>query len=52
MGIAPSGRLITLTETAILRIANGKVVGHWVESDRQDLMEHLGAAPGSAKATS
>ena len=44
-GIAPTGRQITITETLILRLANGKVVEMWEDFDQLGLLRQLGALP-------
>jgi steroid delta-isomerase-like uncharacterized protein len=43
MGIAPTGKQVTLTGISILRIAGGKIVEEWTESDNLGFMEQLGA---------
>ena len=49
MGIAPTGRQATWTETHVGRYENGKLVEHWGDSDDLGLLQQLGAvpAPGS-----
>jgi predicted ester cyclase len=46
MGIAPTGKQVTLTGIHILRIAGGKIVEEWGESDNLGFMEQLGAKLG------
>ena len=42
MGIPPTGKQITVTGTSIMRVANGKILEEWVNSD---LMQQLGVVP-------
>lgn len=51
MGIAPTGREITMTDITILRIVDGKVVERWSEADSLGLLHQLGATalPGRAE---
>ena len=42
-GIAPTGRRGTTTGIHIFRIADGKIVEHWGNSDDLGLMQQLGA---------
>jgi len=50
MGVAPTGKQVTFTEMAILRVRAGKVVESWYESDMLGLMQQLGAIPAPATA--
>ena len=45
MGIAPTGKQVTITGTDIMRIANGKILEEWIIND---LMQQLGvpSTPG------
>ena len=45
MGVAPTGKRITMTGIVISRIADGKVVEGWGEADLYGLMQQLGAIP-------
>jgi steroid delta-isomerase-like uncharacterized protein len=45
LGIPPTGRRITVTATDIIRIADGKMVEHWGNSDQLGLLQQLGAIP-------
>ncbi len=45
MGIAATGKKITMTETHIVRIANGKAVDHWGNGDELGMMQQLGVIP-------
>ncbi len=43
-GIAPTGKEVTWTEMAILRIGDGKILATWFDSDIAGLMQQLGVA--------
>lgn len=45
MGIAPTGKQITMTGICILRIADGKIAEEWGEMDMLGMMQQLGAVP-------
>jgi steroid delta-isomerase-like uncharacterized protein len=45
MGIAPTGKRITITGISIHRIASGKIVEEWQEWDSLGLMQQLGVVP-------
>lgn len=45
MGIAPTGKRITITGISIHRIASGKIVEEWQEWDSLGLMQQLGIVP-------
>ena len=49
MGIAPTGRSVTVSWIGIYRVAGGKIVEEWISSDNLGLLRQLGAmpAPGS-----
>ena len=42
MGIAPTGRTITMNEQHWVRVANGKIVEHWGVEDNLGMMQQLG----------
>ncbi len=42
MGVPPSGRHATWTETVTLRIADGRIVESWYDADMLGLMQQLG----------
>ena len=46
MGVPPSGNSVTFGVIDILRIANGKIVDHWGQTDSLGLMQQIGAFPG------
>ena len=45
MGIAPTGKQITIRVIEIVRIAGGKMVEHWNVVDSLGMMRQLGAVP-------
>ena len=45
LGIAPTGREVTWSETHVGRYENGKLVEHWGNSDDLGIMQQLGAVP-------
>lgn len=45
MGIPPTGKQVTVTETHIDRIANGKIIEHTFDWDQMGLMQQLGVIP-------
>lgn len=45
MGIAPTGKQVTLTGIGIVRIAGGKIVEEWGEMDNLGMMQQLGVIP-------
>lgn len=45
MGIAPTGRSVTMSGIDIVRIANGKISEFWYAEQMLELMQQLGAAP-------
>ena len=45
MGIPPTGRSVTWSFVDIYRIGDGKIVEHWIETDRMSLMQQLGLVP-------
>jgi steroid delta-isomerase-like uncharacterized protein len=45
MGMAPTGKQVTVTEIEIFRIANGKSVENWTNSDDLGLLQQLGVVP-------
>jgi len=46
MGIAPTGKQVTITGISILRIVGGKIVEEWGEMDNLGMMQQLEAEPG------
>jgi predicted ester cyclase len=47
MGIPPTGKTVSLTVLLIYRLADGKIVDHWMSVDRLELLEQLGVAPAT-----
>ena len=45
MGISPTGKQVKFTEIHIVRIANGKAIEHWGNSDDMGMMQQLGVIP-------
>lgn len=45
MGIAPTGKDVSIPISLIYRIAGGMIVEHWMLADQLGLMQQLGAAP-------
>jgi predicted ester cyclase len=51
MGIPATGKQVTVTEMAIFRFVDGKVVERWSEVDRLGMLQQLGVefVPPSTK---
>jgi steroid delta-isomerase-like uncharacterized protein len=45
LGIPATGKRVTWSFIDIWRIANGKIVEHWVEADMMGMMQQLGLVP-------
>ncbi len=45
LGVPPTGKHTTVTESAISRIVGGKIAEHWSETDMLGLLQQLGAVP-------
>jgi ketosteroid isomerase-like protein len=45
MGIAPTGKQVTVTGHAIYRIANGKIEEDWITGDTLGVLQQLGVIP-------
>lgn len=45
MGAPPTGKRVKWSFIDIHRIADGKIVEHWVETDQMGLMQQLGLVP-------
>jgi predicted ester cyclase len=45
LGIPPTGKHAKWSFIDIYRIADGKIVEHWVETDQMSLMQQLGLVP-------
>ena len=50
IGIAPTGKQVTVTGISIQRIANGKIMEEWSTYDMLGMLQQLGVAhmPGQA----
>jgi steroid delta-isomerase-like uncharacterized protein len=51
MGIAPTGKPVTVTGISVVRVTGGKVAEHWVTWDALGMMQQLGAIPPLGQAT-
>jgi predicted ester cyclase len=45
MGMPPTGKQVTWTETHIFLVAGGKLVEHWTNLDQVSMLQHLGVLP-------
>ncbi len=45
LGVPPTGKHTTVTESALSRIVGGKIAEHWSETDMLGLLQQLGAVP-------
>jgi len=45
MGIAPTGKQVTMTGMSIIHIVGGKIVEEWTEMDMLGMMQQLGVLP-------
>jgi predicted ester cyclase len=45
MGIPPTGKHVTWTETHIFRVAAGKLVEHWTNVDQVGMLQQFGVLP-------
>jgi len=45
MGLPPSGKAYTISETHIFHVRDGKVAEHWRDADMLGLMRQVGALP-------
>jgi len=50
MGIAPTGKQVTVTGIDIFRIAGGKLVELWQNWDQLGMLQQVGAVPAPAQA--
>lgn len=48
LGVAPTGKHVTISATDIVRVDHGKVVEHWGNLDELGLLQQLGALPASS----
>lgn len=47
MGVAATGNQVTFSGINIMRVAEGKIVEHWVNYDTMGIMQQIGAGPRS-----
>ena len=45
MGIAPTGKQVTVSAINIIRVVNGKAVEEWLNNDDLGLLQQLGVVP-------
>lgn len=45
MGIAPTGKPVTIEIALTYRIENGKIVDHWMLADQLTMLQQIGAIP-------
>jgi predicted ester cyclase len=45
MGVAPTGKAVTLLKMDFMRLVNGKIIEHWDAADRLGLLQQLGVVP-------
>ena len=45
MGIAPTGKQVTMPFMIIYRIADDKIVEHWMQADALGMLQQLGVIP-------
>ena len=51
MGIAPTGKQVTMPLILIYRIADNKIVEHWMQADALGMMQQLGVIPPMGQAS-
>jgi predicted ester cyclase len=44
-GISPTGKQVTIAAITIERVADGKIVEHWINFDALGMMQQLGVVP-------
>ena len=52
LGLPPTGKHVTFTGIDIIRIAGGKLVERWAETDMLGLLQQLGVVPPREQARS
>lgn len=45
MGIPPTGKTVAFEGIIIYRLAEGKIIDHWMQTDSVSLLQQLGALP-------
>ena len=51
MGIAPTGKQVTMPLILIYRLADDKIVEHWMQADALGMMQQLGVIPPMGQAS-
>ena len=51
LGVAPTGRAVTVTYTVIARVAGGQFQEDWLDFDALGLLQQLGAIPAPGQAS-
>lgn len=51
MGIAPTGKTVTLSILSLVRIAGGQIAEEWERFDTANLLQQVGAMPAPAAVT-
>jgi len=51
MGIPPTGKQVTMPLILIYRIADDKIVEHWMQADALGLLQQLGVIPPMGQAS-
>ena len=51
MGIAPTGKQVTMPLILIYRIADDKIVEHWMQADALGMLQQLGVIPAMGQAS-
>ena len=49
MGVPATGKRVTFTAIAILRIADGKIVEHWINRDDLGILQQIGGLPSQTQ---
>jgi predicted ester cyclase len=45
LGVAGTGKVVSFITVDVMRVEDGKIVGHWGAATLLDLMQQLGAVP-------
>jgi predicted ester cyclase len=48
MGVPPTGKPVSIGLLLIYRIADGKIVEHWMQADTLGILQQIGAMPAPA----
>jgi steroid delta-isomerase-like uncharacterized protein len=49
LGVAPTGKPVSMSAIEVNRVADGKVAEHWVALDQLGLLQQLGALPAPGR---